>query len=207
MMTLADYRSEIRSIGNFPANDTRITDAVINREINRVLRRIAMIHDWPWLQTDRTITTSASRALYALPDDFLRLVSLRFTDNTAPINLVLRSKQEVDAVPGPGQPHVFGIWAGEVKLAPTPGGTYTLCLSYISQENILTNDSDVPLIPDYWNNGVLDGALVELLRTAARADEAMLAEQRFGQWVTETQDNVRQSREVPRVRVRPGSMI
>lgn len=207
MATLAEYRAQIRSIGNFPANDTRITDAVINREINRALKRIAMIHDWPWLQTEKTIITSASRASYALPDDFLRLISLRFTDTTVPVNLTQRSKQEVDAVPGLGQPHIYSIWSGNVKLAPTPSGTYTLCLSYISQESALTNDSDVPLIPDYWNNGVIDGALVELLRTAARTDEAALSEQRFEQWVTETQDNVRQSREPVRIRVRPGSMV
>lgn len=207
MATLAEYRNQIRSIGNFPANDTRITDAVVNREINRALRRIAMIHDWPWLQNERPITTTAERAIYALPDDFLRLISLRFVDTTIPVNLTLRSLQEVDEVPGPGQPHVYSIWSGSIKLAPEPSGGYSLALRYIRQENVLTNDSDVPLIPDYWDNGVLDGALVELYRTAARNDEAALAEQRFGQWVSETQDNVRQSREAPRVRVRPGSMI
>lgn len=207
MATLAEYRAQIRSIGNFPTNDTRITDAVVNREINRALRRIAMVHDWPWLQNEKTITTVAQQATYTLPSDFLRLVSLRFVDNTIPVNLSLRSNQEVDEVPGPGQPHVYSIWNGKVKLAPFPVGTYTLSLRYIRQEDVLVNDTDAPLIPDYWDNGVIDGALVELYRTAARTDEASLAEQRFGQWVTETQDNVRQSREAPRVRVRPGSMI
>lgn len=207
MTTLADYRSQIRSIGNFPAGDTRITDTVIDREINRALKRIAMIHDWPWLQYERTINTNDVQQGYTLPDDFLRLVSLRYIDSNSPYNLSKRNIQEVDEVSGTGLSTIYAVWGGKVVLAPAPAGAYTLRLRYVAQEPVLVNDSDVPRIPDYWDNGLVEAALVELYRTAAKADDAVLAEQRFEMWVTETQKTVRQETGSLRIRVRPGAFI
>lgn len=48
---------------------------------------------------------------------------------------------------------------------------------------------------------------MELHRTIKQLDESGLAEARFEKWVTESQDNVNQSRQPVRVRVRPGSLI
>lgn len=205
MTTLAEFRSNLREMGNFPENDTRITDAVINREVNRALKRIAMLHDWPWLQSERLILTSSGLRDYALPADFLRLLSLRYDGQDRPLTQL--SVQDVDRSQGSGGPAIFGIWGGKVCFAPTPNGQERLMLRYICQEVVLVNDSDVPLIPDYWNDGVYQAALMELHRQVKQLDESGLAESRFGSWLNETQDNVNQTRQPVRVRVRPGSLI
>lgn len=205
MTTLAEFRANLRTSGNFPTNDTRITDAVVNREVNRALKRIALLHDWPWLQAERTIITAASQRSYALPDDFLRLLSIRHDGESN--TLWLRSIQEVDDIVGEGKPQVFAVWGGKISFGSTPSGEYTLKMRYVSQENVLVNDSDTPLIPAYWEDGVYEAALVELHRQARQLDESGLAESRFTTWLTESQDNIRQTRGSARVRVRPGSLI
>jgi hypothetical protein len=199
--TLSDLRSTLRSLGNFPAADTRITDAVIDREINRALKRIAMVHDWPWLQKVRTIITAADLGEYPIPTDFLRALSVRIGTR----NLYLRSPQEKDQDSRTGQPTAWTIWAGRFEVAPMPDGEYEIEVRYIRQENVLVQDTDAPLIPDYWEDGLLDAALSALLLMVARPDEAGLAESRFQTWIRETQDNIQQTRGAPRVRVRPGS--
>lgn len=205
MSTLAEFRSALQSMGNFAPDDTRITSAVIDREVNRALKRIALVHDWPWLQGERDILTTSDQAGYALPEDFLRLISLR-NPNLAD-NLYLRSIQELDEYVGTGLPRAFAVWGGKVVLAYTPNGEYTFRLRYIKQENLLTNDTDVPLIPTYWEDGVHEAALVSLYRMAMREDDAGLAESRFQIWKAEGQDNVRQTRGTPRILVRPGSAV
>src|SRR5690606_37605336 len=118
------------------------------------------IHDWPWLQDEREIVTEADRRAYALPSDFLRLTSVRYKDDSS--NLWLRSIQEVDEVEGSGWSRMFAIYAGKLHLAPTPAGAVSIMLRYIRQERVLVGDTDAPLIPDYWNDGVYEAALVEL---------------------------------------------
>lgn len=205
MTTLTQFIAEVRSAGNFATDDTRITDAVVTREINRALKRIALVHDWPWLQVEGTVNVVANTNTYALPADFLRLISLRHTDTAE--NLYIRSIQELDQYLGTSRPMAFAVWGGNIVLAATPNGTYTLKLRYIKQETVLVAGSDTPVIPSYWDEGVIEAAVVQLLRISMRMDEATAAEERFQTWLRETQDNIRQTRGTPRVRVRRGSSI
>ncbi len=205
MTTLSEFRSELRSIGNFPANDTKITDAVIDREINRALRRIAMLHDWPWLDAERTFVTASEVQAYSLPNDFLRAVSFRYPEGRK--SLTLLNIQEFDDLYGTGDPWVYAIRGTKLYVGPVPTGEKTLKLRYIRQERVLTGDSDTPLIPDYWDDGVLEAALVQLHRQVKQLDLAGLAEAKFQEWVIETRDNITQTRSQPRIRVRPGSQL
>ena len=206
-LTLAEHRATIRSLGNFASGDTRITDAVVNREINRALRRIALRHDWPWLYAERDYVTVSAQSNYVLPDDFLRSISLRDVDRN--YNLSLRGIVEVDEYEGQpgGRPQIYAIHGNILKLAYTPDGTNNLRLRYVTQENVLVNDTDTAKIPDYWIDGLYDAVLAELHRMVKEVDLAGIAEARFQSWIQETQDNIQQSREAPRVRVRPGSFI
>lgn len=205
--TLAEHRATLRSLGNFPSNDTAITDAVLNREINRALRRIAMRHDWPWLMEERTLILVPDVRSYPLPDDFLRLISVRDTD--AGVNLTLRGIVEVDQYEGrtPGRSSIYAVQGNRLVVGYTPANQTTCKIRYVAQENVLVNDSDIARIPDYFMDGLYEAALLELHRIVKQLDEAGLAEQRFETWVTENQDNIRQTRESPRIRVRPGGFV
>jgi hypothetical protein len=205
--TLAEHRATLRSLGNFPADDTQITDAVLNREINRALRRIAMRHDWPWLMEERTLILVGDVRSYPLPDDFLRLISVRDTDSGH--TLSLRGIVEVDQHEGHsnGRSSIYAVQGNRLVVAATPSAQATCKIRYVAQENTLVNDTDIARIPDYFMDGLYDAVLVQLFRIVKQLDEAGLAEGRFEVWVTENQDNIRQTRESPRIRVRPGSFI
>lgn len=203
MANLLELRNTLRSLGDFASGDTRISDTVVNREINRALRRIAMRHDWPWLQAKRDVITVDGLDEYSLPQDFLRLVTLDRPD--VQLALYLRSPREIEKYRPAGPPIVYAIYGGKLVI-PTLGG-YTLRLRYIKQENVLTQDTDAPLIPDYWNDGIYHAALAELNKIVKAVDLAGVNEQRFGQWVKETQDNIQQSEASPRIYNRPGGFL
>lgn len=205
MTTLSEFRSDVRSLGNFPANDTRITDAVVNREVNRALKRIALLHDWPWLDAERTYITAADVTAYPLPSDFLRAVSFRYPEGRKSLTLI--NIQELDDLYGNGDPWVYAVRGAKIHIGPVPSGEKTLKLRYIRQEIVLVNDNDAPLIPDHYSDGVSEAALVQLHRIANQPDMAGLAEARFQVWRTETRDNTTQTRSQPRIRVRPGGQI
>jgi hypothetical protein len=207
MSTLAQLRTNVRSMGNFVANDTRVTDTVVNREINRGLRRIALRHNWPWLQKTFTINTVQGQTQYALPVDFLKLISLRHSAH--PIeNLYQRNIIELDEYTGgQGRPMAFAIYGGYLTVAFMPAGQFKMIMRYISQEQFLVADTDAPLLPDYWEDGLYDTVLIQLYRMTKQLDEAALAETRFELWLKETAHNIRQSEANPRIRVRPGSPI
>jgi hypothetical protein len=202
MSTLVQFQDRIRSRLAVNASDSFLTAARITEAVNQALKQIALEHDWPWLSTSTTLTTVAEQAAYPVPADFLRSKSLRRTDTGAA--LAARNTQEIEGWIGLGEPRVYAIEGNEILLAYIPSGPFSLTHRYIRQENTLAASSDTPLIPTYWDEGVIEYAVYLLGRALNLPEQADGARKAYLDWLFRGRDNSRQVKAPGRVNVRPG---
>ena len=65
-----------------------VTDAQINTLINQGLHEVSVAADWPFLYTSGTLSLADSTRTIAVPNDFLRAVTLIDGDNNVPLTYV-----------------------------------------------------------------------------------------------------------------------
>ena len=202
MTTLSNFRTGVRDRLAVSDNDTFLTDTRLADFINQAIRQITLEHDWPWLQKTTTIQTVAGVSEYDLPDDFLRMGSLVQVGSNR--ELEYQPVQQADRWISEGNPLVFSIYGGKLLLKPTPNGELEFQLRYICYEPELVSGSDVALIPDYWDDGVLEFSVYLAARSIKRFDEAELALAAYREWLARGRDNTRQVKSPNRVVPRPG---
>lgn len=205
MATLDQLETRVRDRMAAHLSDTFLTDARVDAQINVALQQICSEHDWPWLQAEppATITTVAGTASYAVPADYLRTVAL--TSATTGETLSRRPLREIRRTINQGTPSVFTIYGNKVHLRAIPSGVFTITHDYIKIEPALANGSDVALIPDLYNEGVVEFSAYLLFRATREETKAQEALTAYKAWVARTQDNINQSLSTIRISVRPGS--
>jgi hypothetical protein len=91
-------------------------------------------------QTASTITTTNGTALYALPSDCSELVKVSYQGLVEPILLTSYEWMRDNPTSGQGAPERAAPYPGNrVMLWPTPGGAYTLDVTYIRKVPSLTS--------------------------------------------------------------------
>lgn len=156
--TLGVYRADVQADAGHPPEDV-VTPDEIDRRINDSYFEILRLFRHNRMKRDTTVTTADDTKEYALPSDYwwMRVVK----DET---NLVRLDKRRLEWIEHnedgtTGWPDYWTIEDQNIRLYPTPGGTYTIRLWYMARPAQLVNETDVDILEDEWSEIIKLGAL------------------------------------------------
>lgn len=201
---LTDLDARVINRGSFNSSDTGLTQAVRFTFVNAALKQISNERDWPWLFTTATITTVAGTSTYAHPTGYVRTDSIY--EPATGQSVQERQIEEIDQLVSRGRPVFWASYGTNIVLGPPPDGVYTLTHRYVRIEPALTTGADLPLIPNAFDEGVVEWATYLAHTFTRQFDKAGEAAARYNAWLKSTQDNVRRGRRPVRVQVRPGAV-
>lgn len=165
--TLSDLVNEVLAYG-FDGNIYRPrVQSWINEALHRVARKVRLAGH----ETSFAVNTINGTASYALPTDFVRLLTLRNTTDHQDLDWV--SIDELDnsraAVAKPTQ---FALYGNSLQVYPTPNGVYALSMRYLADTINLVADADVPAMPDDWVDVLVSYALSRAYRSEDDAQQS-----------------------------------
>lgn len=148
-MNVADIKTRVkRQFGDESA--VQLTDADIIRWINDAQREIARAND-EVLETISTTPIVSGTSDYALPNDMLRLRSVRFGNRKIEGLTLQEANEQIVNYEDPasyqtGTPQYFWIYANRITLYPTPNMTDPddLKLYYTRLPTDIAVDADIP---------------------------------------------------------------
>lgn len=178
-MDLLTLRTEIRARLGEDEEDFW-SDAFLNRQINQAVKRFSIEEKWPWLYTEATTTVNANQSLLAMNTDVSlnRHFSLAYTVTG---ETALRVPKRVGPAEGrklrrrystPGS-EVFWYYhvsttttasgnsmvvTPSIRLIPTPNRALNVEVGYIRVPADLVNDTDVPEVPEEYQECILSWA-------------------------------------------------
>lgn len=141
----------------------------LNEALGRVGRRVDSLQR----RTAATVAVVGGTDTYALPADFVRLVSLRDASKRYVLEEV--DATVIDTQPAAtGSPTLYAVDGSSLLIWPTPSAAVTLTLRYWATPAVMDDDADIPAIPSDY---------VDLLVTYARSklfrweDDKQMADQ------------------------------
>ena len=187
-MALSDLRTEVLDHG-FDANlfgSSRI-DQYINDGYFKVCRRVQ------WYQDEATydFATVVGTTNYSFPTDFMKGRSLRDTDRDIElqevgIRLIDRSDNQSS-----GEPIYWTVDGPNIHVFPSPDGVYNLEFRYWKLPAALSQDTDVPILPDEYQALLIYWALKRAYSAEDDLQTAQGWEQNFNQLLAEFESDVR----------------
>ncbi len=194
----------IRDRAELDANHTSLTNTVLLRWLNQGLSRISLIADWPWLRATETNSVVAGAETLTLPTGWLRTILLTHADTAEPLTRahlkVIRRVLPSDR----GRPTIYAADGSRVFIRRAADGAYSFIHDYVRSEPALAAVGDTPLIPDPYNQMLIEWVAVKALQNDRKADKAQDAKADFLAAVKDTRDNINQGREPLSITVRPG---
>jgi len=127
-----------------------LTSTALTQLVNRALRQIAAVRDWPWLELEETGTwPSTATTTMAATAASVRSVVVdgRRYDPMA--------EQDADTEAGQFLGTGFSVADRELRVVPQPTEGVDYTVWYVAWENTLAADSDEPLIPDAYIDAVV----------------------------------------------------
>ncbi len=175
--TLATVRTDIKD----RLRNANYTDALVDQYINATQRHITNRYALRFMETSTTQATTQSDYDYALPADFQQMLTLRITAPTANVSDITKNyltNETFDAkYPAPtdeGTPSYWTVYGDDLLVYPVPDATVnTLTLKYLKSATTLTDDSDVPEIPEEYQEVLITGALYRIFQSDDQYAEAM----------------------------------
>lgn len=155
-MTLLQLRNEVET----RADDTSLSDSTLNQWINLSYKDMTgrFEGEWPFLLSTDTQATVAGQAAYALPSDFSKSYDL--TVQTAAGS---SEADEYAYVPFmdrniSGLAVAFTVNGAQTQFtlhpAPAEAGL-NITLEYFAEPADLAADSDLPVMPSRWHEGIV----------------------------------------------------
>lgn len=129
----------------------RFPKAEIIRWLNRGLEDIAVktgYLTWKWL-----VSTTADKREYPYPDTAKSLYRLEYDGKPLPptdFPVLDKALEEWQAATGPPE-NYYHSWNRAFGIYPTPDNTYSVYLYGFDRGATLSDDDDVPLIPDHFH--------------------------------------------------------
>jgi hypothetical protein len=118
----------------------------LNEAVGRVRRRLKL----PEAEAGQSLATVAGTGFYALNGDVVRVRSLHFSGEPGALEQV--DLRDIDDAPAAsGRPSNYAFNGAGVTLYPTPDGAYSLELRYWSNAAAMSEDTDVPAIPEDYH--------------------------------------------------------
>lgn len=137
----------------------------------------------PELEKIATIDIGAESAIYPLPVDFQRHISMHFVSATVPANVpsgrVINAmelhalQQQYREMPN-GAPRAYALWGNQILFGPRPDADYRLELVYYSRLPALGDATPTNAVLDRYPDLYLYSTLVEALPTIG-GDPALVA--------------------------------
>jgi len=119
---------------------------------------------WKWLEKTVTTVTVADQMDYDLPTDIDTTKVFSVFDRTydrsykfVPHDILIKIAPDPSTVTG--NPYLYSIWAGVLKLYPIPDSVFTVFLKYVKNITSFTDAAVSIEIPEKYDNVVIDGAL------------------------------------------------
>jgi len=177
--TLATVRTDIKD----RLRNSNYTDALVDQYINASQRHITNRYKFRFMENTFDGTVAQGTYVYALPTDFSQAISFRITDPDGDVIDLTHSYLDVNDfdqyythpdADNQGTPMRWTIYGDNFHVYPIPDGTYTLTLRYLKTATILDEDSDVPEIPETFQEALITGALYRILQSDDLYDEASL---------------------------------
>lgn len=156
-LTLSDLRTEIRrAMRDTAVSGNRYSDAFLNDFINDAQREVVAV-TWA-VEKSTTITTITTAVYYPLPDDFLNVNNIYFTDTDGVRSILNQTTRIKIWRESPGWIFDFGkpedYWIRQdinvpqlqIAIHPKPdnASTGTLTIQYMAIADDLTLDADTP---------------------------------------------------------------
>lgn len=143
-------RARARARAGYGSSDPIISNTVVDDLIADSQRRLAVEHDWPWLEAEASISSTAGTNTLDLSSINYRKLVYIF-DPTGGVYLEQRAPQHrTNYKENQGVPRYFTEFGGIVRLVPTPATSATYSVGYIREaDTVLASDTDEPLIPDW----------------------------------------------------------
>lgn len=157
-LEFSDIYSRIQDYAGI--NNVTNSAAKAKKAANDALRLIASLRDWRILRRSSTITPTASTQAYTLAADFNNIISCWYISNglRMPIEVVDDERWRRDSDnDSDGNPEICRITkvSGTIKIefSPRPSGSFislytNVKYDYVKKPTELSNDTDVPEIPD-----------------------------------------------------------
>lgn len=160
-------------------DDTGFSSANITQFINDTQREIFNNYALQFVEGTATLTSTANTALIStgIPTDLQIPIDLTVTAPAGYAGLLRYVDfKEIDAAyPGTVTTNIPTRWysfAGSIYLDPTPNQAFTLTLRYLKRPTELTGASDVPQIPEEFQEILVLGALKRCLQLNDSYDQA-----------------------------------
>jgi len=181
--TATDFVNEVRDALGGETSET-ISDTRILRWVNEEYKTLCAKHLFPQLRTSETVTTTSGTATYELSEaDIIAVEDVVDTTN----GLYLREMNDYqygvytqgNASSTTGNPYLWyvdGVGSNNrfnIKLFPTPDGTYSLTVSYYEFTELVTSPSATSaIIPIQFDNVILNRAVAQGMRALGNHDSA-----------------------------------
>lgn len=158
-------------------DDEDFEDEFLDRAINYAQRDITNNHQLTLLETSQDLSISASDLEAALPTDYhekLYLVVTSPADKLANItDRYIVYEDFVNAYLSPStnpaaMPYNWSEYARNIKFSAPADQAYTLRLDYLKKAALLEDETDVPVIPEEFEELLVLGAY---MRIAKREDD------------------------------------
>ncbi len=119
---------------------------------------------WKWLETKVTAPTVVNQMDYDLPADIDTTKIFKLFDrNFDRTYTYLPYEKFVDRIPDPtisyGEPCIYTVWAGTIKLFPIPNLVFTVFLDCVKKITPFTDAAVSIEIPDKYDHVIIDGVL------------------------------------------------
>lgn len=172
----------------------------INNAQREVQKKLLQSGDNYYLETVRA-STVASQADYVIPDDFVKLHRLELilsgtgvNENRLQLNPVTLN-QQFDYGNGLGTPIAYVLKKNRLTLFPTPDQVYTLRLYYSPRVADMTDDADIPDVPeDYHELIAIEGAFNGFIKDDRNASVLVDKQTKYIQQMKQTSEDRKQDR-------------
>lgn len=172
---LSKLRQDVRTY----LDDDEYDASVINQAINDYQRELFMNYDLRLAETSTNLTQSTSSSNIALPGDFIKALGIQnitadYERDLTPYELDndLFYRKYLKASPDSGTPLYFTVFGTDIIADKPADVDYTIRLLYLRFPPTLSDDSDVPLVPEVFEEMMKLGAVERIFR---REDEYRLS--------------------------------
>jgi hypothetical protein len=152
-MDLLAMRNRLRTRIGSPTT-TDVANSVLDEHLNDAYKEICDRYRFRRTRKQCYFPTVAGTDKYTNPTDALSVISVR--DRTTPGKLKKRDITWADAqgTKGSGVPEYYVLYSNYIELWPNPDGVYNIQLTYKYAPDSLVSDSDTPVIPSAWHEGI-----------------------------------------------------
>lgn len=211
------------NLGTDP-NDGLLTPKSINGFLNRALHKVEQESDWPWLETQETLVLTTGVDSYTpgstspagtvwlrtrfMLDDTERVVEWQTRMQTGDRWRKIDSHVANQGQSTVGKPIEFSIYADQIIFRPIPDNTYYYNHLFQQAEKDLVLDTDTPIIPATYHNGIIEFASYLAFRSTRESERANLSFQGYNEELKKMKERAKRRIDLPgKVRVRPNSWL